>query len=131
MRALYFYNQLWRRHNLLKFRSATAITGPVILRRPTSNAVSSKATKIGEGSSCAGVFAPTMSAKIKPGVGETAYWLIALAALISLVVGIFFLAESGSTRTTDLYQVRSAAEGIPNQGAVTFDQAIQMLSIRH
>jgi hypothetical protein len=131
MRALNFYNQLWRRHNLLKFRSATAITGPVILRKPTSNVVSSKATKIGEGSSYAGVFAPTMSAKIKPGVGETAYWLIALAALISLVVGIFFLAESGSTRTTDLYQVRSAAEGMPNQGAVTFDQAIQMLSVRH
>jgi hypothetical protein len=116
---------------LLKFRSAAAITGPVILRRPTSNAVSSKATKIGEGSSYAGVFAPTMSAKIKPGVGETAYWLIALAALISLIVGIFFLAESGSTRTTHLYQVRLAAEGIPNQGAVTFDQAIQMLSVGH
>ena len=72
-----------------------------------------------------------MSAKIKPGVGETAYLLIALAALISLVVGIFFLAESGSTRTMDPYQVRLAAEGIPNQGAVTFDQAIQMLSVRH
>ena len=72
-----------------------------------------------------------MSAKIKPGVGETAYWLIALAALISLIVGIFFLAESGSTRTTHLYQVRLAAEGIPNQGAVTFDQAIQMLSVGH
>ena len=72
-----------------------------------------------------------MSAKTKPGVGETAYWLIALAALIALVVGILFLADSGSTRTTDLYQVRSAAEGIPNQGTVTFDQAIQMLSVRH
>ena len=129
MRALNFYNQLWRRHNLLKFRSATAITRPVMLRRP--NAVSSKATKIGEGGSYTGMFAPTVSAKIKPGVGETAYWLIALAALIALVVGIFFLAESGSTQTTDLYQVRSAAEGIPNQGAVTFDQAIQMLSVRH
>ena len=73
----------------------------------------------------------TMSAKIKPGAGETAYWLVALAALIFLVVGILFLAESGSTQTTDLYHQRLATEGIPNQGAVTFDQAIQMLSVRH
>ncbi|MBV8414746.1 MAG: hypothetical protein JO251_05990 [Verrucomicrobia bacterium] len=126
-----FYNQLSRSHNLLKFRSATTITRPVILRKPTSNAVSSKATKIDEGSSYTGMFAPTMSAKIKPGVGETAYWLIVLAALIFLVVGVFFLADSGSTRTTDLNQERLAAEGIPNQGGVTFDQAIQMLSVRH
>jgi hypothetical protein len=37
-----FYNHLWRRYNLLKFRSAMAITEPVILRRSISNALAQK-----------------------------------------------------------------------------------------
>ena len=73
----------------------------------------------------------TKEAKIEPGLRKVAYWLISLAALISLPAGMFWLVGFGPMRTTDPNQVRLAAEGVPSQGAVAFGQAIQALSVRH
>ena len=53
------------------------------------------------------------------------YWLISLAVLISLLVGILCLMKPVTIRT-DL-----PAEGAPSQVEVTIGEAIQALSIRH
>jgi hypothetical protein len=58
------------------------------------------------------------------------YFLISLAALASLLVGIFCIKEFATPRMTDTDQLRLAVRDVPNQGAVTFDQAMQALSGR-
>jgi hypothetical protein len=60
----------------------------------------------------------------------TFYSLISLAALASLLVWIFCMKEFATPRTTDTDQLRLAVRDVPNQGAVTFDQAMQALSGR-
>ena len=59
------------------------------------------------------------------------YWLISLAALISLLVGIVCLMESVTPRTAGTNQRDVAAEGGASQVEVTIGQAIQALSVRH
>ena len=58
------------------------------------------------------------------------YFLISLAALASLLVGIFCIKEFETSRMTDTDQLSLAVQDVPNQGAVTFDQAMQALSGR-
>src|SRR6266478_9955562 len=58
------------------------------------------------------------------------YFLISLAALASLFVGIFCIKEFVTPRMTDTDQLRLAVRDVPNQGAVTFDQAMPALSGR-
>jgi hypothetical protein len=60
----------------------------------------------------------------------TFYFLISLAVLASLLVGIFCIKEFATPRMTDTDQLRLAVRDLPNQGAVTFDQAMQALSGR-
>jgi hypothetical protein len=60
----------------------------------------------------------------------TFYFLISLAALASLLVGIFCIKEFATPRMTDTDQLRLAVRDVPNQDAVTFDQAMQALSGR-
>jgi hypothetical protein len=55
------------------------------------------------------------------------YFVILLAALISLLVAI---KEFAAPRMADTDQLRLAVRDVPNQGAVTFDQAMQALSGR-
>lgn len=50
--------KLWRRRDVIKLLSATAITGPIILRGMAASAATSKVIKIGHVSSQTGVFAP-------------------------------------------------------------------------
>ena len=59
---------------------------------------------------------------------KAAYWLISLAALVSLLVGILCLMESA---TLGADQLGLAAGGVPSQGEVTFGQAVQALCVRH
>jgi hypothetical protein len=59
------------------------------------------------------------------------YWLISLAALISLLVGILCLMESATPQTAGTDQLSLSARGVPTQGEITFGQAIQALSVRH
>ena len=61
---------------------------------------------------------------------SASYFLISLAALASLLVGIFCIKEFATPRMTDTDQLRLAVRDVPNQGAVTFDQAMQALSGR-
>jgi hypothetical protein len=56
------------------------------------------------------------------------YFLISLAALASLLVGIFYIKEFATPRMTD--QLRLAVRDVPNQGAASFDQAMRTLSDR-
>ena len=51
-------NKLWRRRDVMKLLGATAITGPMILRGTTANAVTSKVIKIGHVSPRTGALAP-------------------------------------------------------------------------
>ena len=60
----------------------------------------------------------------------TFYFLISLAALASLLVAIFCIREFANPRMTDTDRLRLAVRDVPNQGAVTFDQAMQTLSGR-
>jgi hypothetical protein len=70
-------------------------------------------------------------AEIAPGHRKAVYWLIALATLVSLLVGILWLMESATPQTASTDQLRLAAGGEPSQGEVTFGQALQALSVRH
>jgi hypothetical protein len=60
----------------------------------------------------------------------TFYFLISLAALASLLIAIFCIREFATPRMTDTDQLRLAVRDVPNQGAVTFDQAMQALGGR-
>ena len=70
-------------------------------------------------------------AEIEQGHRKAVYWLISLAALVSLLVGILCLMESPPPRTAGTDQLRLAAGGEPSQAQVTLGQAIQALSVRH
>jgi hypothetical protein len=70
-------------------------------------------------------------AEIEQGHRKAVYWLISLAALVSLLVGILCLMESATPRTAGTDQLRLAAGGEASQAEVTFGQAIQALSVRH
>jgi hypothetical protein len=70
-------------------------------------------------------------AEIAQGHRKAGYWLIALAALVSLLVGILWLMESATPQTASTDQLRLAAGGEPSQGEVTLGQAIQALGVRH
>ena len=61
---------------------------------------------------------------------QAVYWLISLALLISLLVGMLCLVQSAPQVTTGTDQLSLAAEGEPSQGEVTFGQALQALSVR-
>jgi hypothetical protein len=65
------------------------------------------------------------------GPGKAVYWLILLAALVSLLVGILCLTESRRLQTADTDQLSLALRGVPTQGEVAFGQALQALSVRH
>ena len=70
-------------------------------------------------------------AEMEQGHRKAIYWLISLAALVSLLVGILCLMESATPRTADTDQLRLAAGGEPSQAEVSLGQAIQALSVRH
>jgi hypothetical protein len=70
-------------------------------------------------------------AEIEQGHRKAVYWLILLAALVSLLVGILCLMESATLQTAGTDQLSLAAGGVPSQGEVTFGQAVQALSVRH
>jgi len=59
------------------------------------------------------------------------YWLISLAALISLLVGFLWLHESVKPRTAGTDQLDIVAEGAPSHVEVTIDEAFQAVSVRH
>jgi hypothetical protein len=65
------------------------------------------------------------------GVNQIACGLISLAALLSLLAGIFCLPEADIMRASDSDEARFAAEGVPGQSTFTMGQAIQTLSLRH
>ena len=73
----------------------------------------------------------TKELELEPGVHGIAFGLISLAALLSLLAGMFYLLESDIMRASDPDEVRLAAEGVPGQGTFTIGQAIQALSVRH
>jgi len=58
------------------------------------------------------------------------YFLVSLAALASLLVGIFCIKEFAIPRMTDTDQPGADARDVRNQGAVTFDQDMEALSAR-
>jgi hypothetical protein len=62
---------------------------------------------------------------------KAVYWLISLAALVSLLVGILCLMKSATLQTAGTDPLSLAAEGVPSQGEVTFGQAVQALGVRH
>jgi len=64
-------------------------------------------------------------APIEQGHRRAIYWLISLAVLISLLVGILCLMKPVTMQTN------LPAEGAPSQVEVTIGEAIQALSIRH
>ena len=70
-------------------------------------------------------------AEIEQGRRKAVYWLIALAALVSLLVGILWLMEPVTPRTAGPDQLGLSAEDVQSQGEVTLGQAIQALSVRH
>ena len=70
-------------------------------------------------------------AEKEQGHPKAVYWLISLAALVSLLVGILCLMESATLQTAGTDQLSLAAGGVPSQGEVTFGQAVQALSVRH
>ena len=59
------------------------------------------------------------------------YWLISLAALVSLLVGMLCLMESATLQTAGTDQLSLAVRGVPSQGEVAFGQTLQALSVRH
>jgi hypothetical protein len=69
--------------------------------------------------------------KRQMGLRMTAAWLMFLAEVILLAMGVFYVAKLGKMRETESEHLRSAAEGIPAQGAVTIDEALQAFSARH
>jgi len=70
-------------------------------------------------------------AAMEQGHRKAVYWLVSLAAVISLVVGIPCLLESVKPRTTGADQPDRAAQGAPDQIEVTIGQAIQALGVQH
>ena len=70
-------------------------------------------------------------AEKEQGHRKAVYWLISLAALASLLVGMLCLMESATLQTAGTDQLSLAAGGVPSQGEVTFGQAVQALSVRH
>ena len=70
-------------------------------------------------------------APIEPGHRKAVYWLISLAALISLLVGVPCVLESVKPRTAGTDQLDLAAQGAPSQVDVTIGQAIQALAVQH
>jgi hypothetical protein len=70
-------------------------------------------------------------AAIERGHRKAVYWLISLAALISVLVGILCLLESVTPRTAGTDQLDLAAEGAPSHVEVTIGEVIQELSVRH
>jgi hypothetical protein len=70
-------------------------------------------------------------AEKEEGHRKAVYWLISLAALVSLLVGILWLMESATLQTAGTDRLGLAAGGVPSQTEVTFGQAVQALSVRH
>ena len=70
-------------------------------------------------------------AAIEQGHRKAVYWLISLAAVISVLVGILYLMESATPRTAGTDQLDLAAEVAPSHVEVTIGEAIQALSVRH
>jgi hypothetical protein len=70
-------------------------------------------------------------AAIEQGHRKAVYWLISLATLLSLLVGVVCLMESVTPQTAGTDQWGLAAEGAPSQVEVTIGEAIQALSVRH
>jgi hypothetical protein len=70
-------------------------------------------------------------AAMEQGHRKAVYWLVSLATLISLLVGILCLMESVTPRTAGTDQRGLAAGGAPNHVEVTIGEAIQALSVRH
>jgi hypothetical protein len=62
---------------------------------------------------------------------KAVYWLISLAALVCLLVGILCLVESATPRRASADQLRFAAGGEPGQAEIALSQAIQAISFRH
>jgi hypothetical protein len=65
------------------------------------------------------------------GNGKAVYVLISLAVLVILIVGMLCLMQAAPQQTAGTDKVSLAAEGKPNQGEMTFGQALQALSARH
>jgi hypothetical protein len=70
-------------------------------------------------------------AAIAQGHRKAVYWLISLAALISLLLGILCLMESVTPPTAGTDQLDLTAEGAPSHVEVTIGEAIQALGVRH
>jgi hypothetical protein len=71
------------------------------------------------------------TAALAPRQRKTGYWLISLAALLSLLVGVLCLHESVKPRTASSDQLDFAAEDAPSHIEVTIDEALQSVSVRH
>jgi hypothetical protein len=71
------------------------------------------------------------TAAVEQGHRKAVYWLISLAAFISLLVGVLCLHESVTPRTTGTDQLDFAAEGAASHVEVTIGEAIRALSVRH
>jgi hypothetical protein len=69
-------------------------------------------------------------AQPEPKPRQVKYWLLSSVALLSFLAG-YRLLKFSAERTIDPAQVSLVAEGVPNQGTVTFGQAVQALSCRH
>jgi hypothetical protein len=69
-------------------------------------------------------------AQPEPRPRRVAYWLLSSVALLSFVAG-YCLVKFTAERTIDPAEVNLVAEDGPNQGTVTFGQAVQALSYRH
>lgn len=70
------------------------------------------------------------TAEVEPGQRATVYWLICLATIPFLLVGVLCLHESMTQRkATD--QVDFVAEGAASQVPVTIDEAMQSVTGRH
>jgi hypothetical protein len=68
---------------------------------------------------------------IEQGHRKAVYWLMSLAALVSLLVGVPCLLEPVKPRTAGTDQLAPAAQGTPSQVEVTIGQAIQALGVQH
>jgi hypothetical protein len=69
-------------------------------------------------------------AQPEPRPRRVAYWLLSSVALLSFVAG-YCLLKFTAERIIDPAKVTFVAEDVPNQGTVTFGQAVQALSCRH
>jgi hypothetical protein len=68
---------------------------------------------------------------IEPGHRKAVSWLISLAALVSLLVGVLCLHESVKSRTAYTDQLDFVAEGGPSHVGITIDEAFHGVSVRH